>query len=133
MTERTPKAVHLKLRDEPTSAATLRAAVDELAVKRSLPSDARFDLKVAATEALANALKRAARRDRAVDVAVAERDGAIEIEVQDRGSFRLEHGLDGERGRGIPLMVALVDEVEFASTGDGTRVRIRKRLTPETA
>ena len=29
---------------------------------------------------------------------------------------------------GLPLMLALVDEVEFASAGHGTRVRMRKHL-----
>ena len=119
---------HLTFRDEPGSAANLRAVLDEIAESKEVPDDARFDLKVAATEALANALKRAAENDRPVDVALAESDDTIEIEVKDRGEFRLDYAADSERGRGLPLMVALVDEVEFASTGDGTRVRIRKRF-----
>jgi hypothetical protein len=28
-------------------------------------------------------------------------------------------------------MLALVDEIEFAQTGDGTRVRMRKRISRE--
>jgi anti-sigma regulatory factor (Ser/Thr protein kinase) len=39
----------------------------------------------------------------------------------------MSNGFDASRGRGLPLMVALADEVEFASLPDGTRVRIRKR------
>jgi anti-sigma regulatory factor (Ser/Thr protein kinase) len=33
-------------------------------------------------------------------------------------------------GRGIPIMIALVDEIEFARTRAGTRVRMRKRVHP---
>jgi anti-sigma regulatory factor (Ser/Thr protein kinase) len=126
----TNPAQHLTLTDEPSAAGELRAAVDRIAAARGVPDGTRFDLKVAATEALANALKRTSSEGRPVDVRVQHDGEAIEVEVHDRGSFRLDHGTgsDSERGRGIPLMVALVDEVEFAASRDGTRVRIRKRL-----
>jgi anti-sigma regulatory factor (Ser/Thr protein kinase) len=39
----------------------------------------------------------------------------------------LDRGLDAEGGRGIPIILALVDELEFAQTGRGTRVRMSKR------
>lgn len=120
-------ARHLTLRDEPASAAALRAAVDELAPP-AFPSDARFALKVAATEALANALKRTGEEEQAVEVAVLDTGKGMEVEVLDSGTFRLDFGAGEERGRGLPLMVALADEVEFASTDAGTRVRIRKHL-----
>jgi anti-sigma regulatory factor (Ser/Thr protein kinase) len=126
-------ARHLTLHDEPASAATLRAAVDEMAAGDEIDESARFDLKVAATEALANALKRARSDGHAVDVALERKGDVLEIEVRDAGEFRLDYGADSERGRGLPLMVALVDEVEFASTDDGTRVRMRKRLEGEAA
>jgi anti-sigma regulatory factor (Ser/Thr protein kinase) len=125
-------ARYLKLHDEPSSSAQLREAVDEVAT-RALPDEARFELKVAATEALANALKRASPERRPVDVALLARGDAIEIEVRGRGEFRLDYGADSDRGRGLPLMVALVDEVEFVSTEEGTRVRIRKRVTRKAA
>jgi anti-sigma regulatory factor (Ser/Thr protein kinase) len=55
--------------------------------------------------------------------------------VRDQGGFgphlRAGHILDAEAGRGIPLMLALVDEVEFRATGEGTRVRMRKHLPPD--
>jgi anti-sigma regulatory factor (Ser/Thr protein kinase) len=130
MAETNP-ALHLTLSDEPTSAVELRAAVDRVAAASDAPDGTSFDVKVAATEALANALKRSAGDGRGVDVRVEGHRDAIEVEVHDRGRFRLDHGTgsDVERGRGIPLMVALVDEVEFASSGEGTRVRIRKRVS----
>jgi anti-sigma regulatory factor (Ser/Thr protein kinase) len=51
--------------------------------------------------------------------------------VADRGRFVQPawRRAFSEGGRGIPLMLALVDELEFAQTGDGTRVRMRKRIS----
>jgi anti-sigma regulatory factor (Ser/Thr protein kinase) len=50
--------------------------------------------------------------------------------VTDRGGVDPARGVEEEGGRGIPLMLALVDEVEFYSGAAGTRVRMRKRITP---
>jgi len=126
----TTSAEQLTLHDGPASTAELRAALDRLADAGRLSAEARFDLKVAATEALANALKRSASGGCPVDVRIERREDAVEVEVKDRGSFRIDAARDPERGRGIPLMVALVDELEFASSGEGTRVRMRKRIAP---
>ena len=123
--------MRLTLRDDPFAAAKIRVAVERLAAEHGLTAEATFELKVAATEAVANALRHGARDGREVDVMLRRRDGSIEVEVRDPGSFERSDGLDPERGRGLPLMVALADEVEFASTGDGTRVRLRKRIARE--
>lgn len=123
-------AVHLSLREDPPPTRELRAALDELGARYGLSDGELFELKVAATEALTNALK-GSTRGQPVDVAVEPVEGGIVVEVQNRGTFELadasEVALESEGGRGIPLMLALVDDVEFASTGDGTRVRMRKR------
>ena len=96
-----------------------------------LGSEGRFDLKLAATEALTNAVKQA-EADHLVHVTLEGHEGVIDVHVADKGSFArpAARGALAEGGRGIPLMLALVDEVEFARTGDGTRVRMRKRFRP---
>jgi serine/threonine-protein kinase RsbW len=109
----------------------LRAAVDRVAKECGLRADERFDLKLAATEAVTNALK-GTPESHTVDVMLAADEDAVDIEVVDRSVFSpvgaaLSRELEAESGRGIPLMLALVDEVEFARTGAGTRVRLRKR------
>ena len=130
MPQTTP-SVHLTLYDDSIPTKTLRHAIDELGVRYGLSPEELFDLKLAATEALTNALKGTAGRH-PVDVAVAESDGAVEVAVQSQGVFELGEparaGSESEGGRGIPLMFALVDEIEFASTEEGTLVRLRKRL-----
>ncbi len=65
-----------------------------------------------------------------MDVTLEGYDGIIDVQVADRGPFAASPATGGlaESGRGIPIMLALVDEVEFAQTGDGTHVRMRKRF-----
>lgn len=89
----------------------------------------RFDLKLAATEALTNAVKQAGD-GHVVEVVLEGHDGVVDVQVADRGRFVPPSRRSGfsEGGRGIPLMLALADEIEFAQTGAGTRVRIRKRI-----
>jgi anti-sigma regulatory factor (Ser/Thr protein kinase) len=94
-----------------------------------LAADATFDLKLAATAALTNALKDAPD-GHAVDVAIVGDDRVVDIEVtyrrRLRPALRDQSALEAECGRGIPLMLALVDEVEFVSETGGTRVRLRR-------
>ena len=120
--------MELILHDEPTATRRLRASIDEIADEYPLPGNERFELKLAATEALTNALKSSGGDP--VRVRIVPRPEEIEVEVADRGSFvGADAGSAREGGRGIPLMLALVDEVHFSTTGTGTRVRVRKRVT----
>ena len=119
--------MELILRDEPSATGRLRATIDEVADEYGLPADERFELKLAATEALTNAFKSGSEDP--VRIRIVPRPGEIEIEVVDHGVFDPGRGADWEGGRGIPLMLALVDEVQFAATPSGTRVRVRKRFT----
>jgi serine/threonine-protein kinase RsbW len=119
--------MELILRDEPSATGRLRATIDEVADEYGLPGDERFDLKLAATEALTNAFKSGSEGP--VRIRIVPRPGEIEVEVVDHGVFNPARGADREGGRGIPLMLALVDEVQFAATPSGTRVRVRKRVT----
>ena len=123
--------VHMILTDEASSVARVRRVVDRVAKAHGLSPEASFDLKLAASEAVANALRHGSEGELAVGVALDRLDDAIEVEVQDHGNFNPEPVDDPERGRGIPLMLALADEVEFTSTEAGTRVRIRKRIDPD--
>jgi anti-sigma regulatory factor (Ser/Thr protein kinase) len=97
------------------------------------------DLRLAVSEASANAIEAYARQGRAgapITLGLVARPGSIEVEIHDEaGGFdpdglvphppveapeRLHH----ERGLGVPLMRTLADEVEFRSEGGGTTVRL---------
>jgi serine/threonine-protein kinase RsbW len=123
--------VDLKLDGRPTATRELRAAVERVAERCGLDPSERFDLKLAATEAVTNALKGSPESHK-VEVTVAGHEDTVDVEVVDQGVFSrvraaLHRGLDSESGRGIPIILALVDEVEFAQTSRGTRVRMSKR------
>ncbi len=117
--------MRIVVRDEPGSIAGVRSAIEAVASTSGIPRDAVFELKVAANEAVANAL--AHGRGGTAAVTLAPRGDGVEVEVVGEGPFRSSGGVDPSHGRGLPLIVALADEVEFASEGDRTRVRIRKR------
>ena len=123
--------IRLELCNTPDATFTLRRALDRVAADCQLPDDARFELTLAATEAVTNALK-GAPQEHAVEVALACTEVGVDVEVVDRGRFepriREESPVDAESGRGIPLMLALVDEIEFASADGRTRVRMRKHV-----
>ncbi len=123
--------IRLELCNKPDATFTLRRALDRVAADCQLPDDARFELTLAATEAVTNALK-GAPQGHAVEVALACTEVGVNVEIVDRGRFepriREESPVDAESGRGIPLMLALVDEIEFASADGGTRVRMRKHV-----
>lgn len=120
------RPTELILHNHPSATRKLRTTLDGIADAYDVPSDELFELKFAATEALTNALKSASEDP--IHVRILPSEETIEIEVRDSGGFHARRGLDSEGGRGIPLMLALVDEVEFSSGAAGTRVRMRKRL-----
>jgi anti-sigma regulatory factor (Ser/Thr protein kinase) len=117
----------LILRNDPSATRRLRATLDEIADEYGLPEDERFELKMVATEALTNALK--GNPEEPVRIRIQPTPEAIDVEVADRGAFDPTRRIDSEGGRGIPLMLALADEVHFSSSASGTRVRVRKRVT----
>jgi anti-sigma regulatory factor (Ser/Thr protein kinase) len=91
-----------------------------------------YDITVACQEACANAVEHAyAPGDEAFEVDATVVDGAVEISVQDRGQWRRARGT--HRGRGMPMMEALMDSVHVQHTADGTTVVLRRRLGREAA
>jgi len=123
--------LHLRLTSGPAATAEVREAVEVVCERYGLGDEACFDLKVAATEALTNALK-GTPEERPVEVTLSGDERAVEVEVVDRGIFSpgdaaLARGPGAESGRGIALMIALVDHAAFEQTPVGTRVRLRKQ------
>ncbi len=87
------------------------------------------DIVLATHEAMANAVEHAYRdgpNGRApVSLSIRrEPGGALGIEVRDRGRWRVA-GSDPTRGRGLPLISALMDDVALDRGTEGTVVRMR--------
>jgi serine/threonine-protein kinase RsbW len=103
-----------------------------------LPDERIDDLKIAVSEACTNAIEAhgAIEAHERVLVRCCVHHDRLEVQVEDRGrgfdpSTLTDHPpvtdpdrLRFERGLGIPLIRALVDEVEFSSSDGGTAVRI---------
>ena len=58
-------------------------------------------------------------------------DGRVSLTVSDRGRWRPSRGEN--RGRGLPMMRALMDTVDVRQSADGTDVVLAKRLGTATA
>jgi anti-sigma regulatory factor (Ser/Thr protein kinase)/putative methionine-R-sulfoxide reductase with GAF domain len=94
---------------------------------RGAHEDEIFDITVACQEACTNAIEHAYAPGPAGFELDASSDGAlVRLTVRDRGRWRPARG--EHRGRGVPLMRELMDEVEIHDTGDGTEVRMQRAL-----
>jgi serine/threonine-protein kinase RsbW len=126
--------------------ALARLVVSAMAATDSELADERVDdLKIAVSEACTNAIE---AHD---SVATPERvrlrcwsdDRGLEVSIEDRGPGFDPSGLPDhppvtdpdrlkfERGLGIPLIRALVDEVDITSSGDGTAVHLVMLHAPD--
>ena len=108
----------------------LHSSMDRLGVE----TDCLGDIELAVTEACTNVLLHSAG-EAEYEVSVEVNDNMCEIRVTDAGQgFDHERIIEGapesaESGRGIQLMKALVDKVQFvARPEDGTIVHLEKKL-----
>ena len=87
-----------------------------------------YDIVVACGEACANAIEHAYRPGRhSFEVHAVEQDGRVRVEVRDRGRWREARGVN--RGRGLPMMRALMHSVVVEDAEDGTRVVLERDLS----
>jgi anti-sigma regulatory factor (Ser/Thr protein kinase) len=124
--------VNRSFRAHPSALAQVREFVREQSTVDGLESDVCDDLLLAVSEAAVNSVihTNSAR----VSISWRTQDGSVEVVVQDEGVFDRKvpiPELDGTAGRGIPIMLALVDEMtirEGTPAKPGTVVRFVKYL-----
>ena len=133
------RVIELQIPPRSDHLALVRLVVQSsAAIDRRVPESRIDDLRLAVSEACANALD--AQEDTGsaapvrisieldedlVAVTVTDHAGGFDVDGLDpipsvTDPLRLRH----ERGLGIPLMRSLVDEVTFTRTADGTAVRL---------
>lgn len=109
-----------------------RRFVEKLAAECGYNKSDIFDLKVSVGEACANAIEHGSPggKRNTIKVNFEYKDNCAVIEVSDEGVFKPRFpALDTQlnyRGRGIPFMLALMDEVEIKESERGTTVRLVK-------
>jgi anti-sigma regulatory factor (Ser/Thr protein kinase) len=97
-----------------------------------LDEDACYEVKLALSEAVTNAIQHGSRSpDAPIRICAMGEPGALVLEVIDTGRFVprvTRRGEMPESGRGLEFMRLMMDEVDLQPGSDGTRLRLVKRL-----
>jgi anti-sigma regulatory factor (Ser/Thr protein kinase) len=123
----------VRLLATPASVGAARDAAEEAAAACGFDAGDSYDLKLAASEAVANAIEHGRPcKDGCIGMRVhEERAGYLTLCVCDCGSW-IARPVDPahvpDRGRGIAVISVLMDHVELLPNGGGTVIRMRKRL-----
>jgi serine phosphatase RsbU (regulator of sigma subunit)/anti-sigma regulatory factor (Ser/Thr protein kinase) len=124
-----PLADHMVTRwpAEAGSLASIRYLLRRWLRRTGAGHDETYDMLVACQEACANAVEHAYAPGRAgVELELLHAEGKIRFTIRDQGRWRPPRGEN--RGRGLPLMRALMDGVEIRETGAGTEVELVRTL-----
>lgn len=117
----------------PAGVPQARAIVRDVADELRLDGKIKWELMLATSEAFSNAVEHGSPCDpRGILVQVETRDGRVGVEVRDYGGgYRERRGSrkePGLGGRGMPIIAALMDQLEVVPDAGATRVRFAKRL-----
>ena len=120
----------LDLPAEPEALSSVRQSLERWLSEAGTSRRDAHAIKVACGEACANAIEHAYRPgDAAFRIEASREDSDVLITVRDFGGWREPRGTD--RGRGLPLMEALMDSVQVDPSSDGTIVQLRRRLAED--
>jgi len=118
----------MRVQAETSRLAEIRRFVEDAAGDAALDSERIFDCKVAVSEACANAVEHAGSQSVPLEVSARLHARRLTFVVTDSGPFGTlcpSREDTRNRGLGMPLMVALMDEVNFArAPGGGTTVSL---------
>jgi PAS domain S-box-containing protein len=127
--ERLEDHVHLEVIGAPDALSSSRALLRRWLRETTQDGGVVADVTMAVNEAVQNAIEHAHGLARTkIDVELDRRDGEIMVAVRDRGRWLSEGRDSAERGRGLDLMRALMDEVEIDQRPSGSVVVLRHRL-----
>jgi anti-sigma regulatory factor (Ser/Thr protein kinase) len=106
----------------------------DLASELRLDGATTWELVLATSEAFANAVEHGHACDpRGIFLRVETRDGTVGVEVADCGGcFQEKRSARrrNERGRGLGIIAAVMDQLEVVPDAGATRVRFSKQLSP---
>jgi anti-sigma regulatory factor (Ser/Thr protein kinase) len=109
-----------------------RDFAERAAIEFGLPTHACYQVKLALSEAVTNAIQHGSSSpEDPVHIVVSEEPGAVVFEVVDTGRFVprvTRRGDMPESGRGLEFMRLMMDQVDLDPGEHGTRLRLVKRL-----
>lgn len=126
----------LRIPSDPSKLPQVRRFIERFMRQCLFDPDSIGEVKVAVGEACANAMEHGSPEGKKNKISVVCQcaDGSFMVEVVDEGRFkrtlRPENGRHGPRGRGIFLMLALMDKVVIDEGEDGTTVRLYRKHPP---
>ena len=117
----------------PASATEARALVRDAASELRLDDPTTWELMLATTEAIANAVEHGEPCDRrGIFLRMEVIDGSFEVEVRDCGGCYPADSRsskpDEQGGRGMSIIAAILDRLEIVPSTGLTRVRFEKRV-----
>jgi anti-sigma regulatory factor (Ser/Thr protein kinase) len=112
----------------PSAAPFVRRGLERYLAEHDVSDDHRFAIITAVGEAVANAIEHAyADTPGTVHLNVRFDESLVRVQIEDSGRWRT--GTKEEsRGRGIPLMRALMDRVEIQTDSVSTQVRMQMQM-----
>ena len=124
-----PGPLSVSVPAEPSALVGLRADVRGWLTAQAIPEDVHADVVLACDEACANAIEHAYRTttSRPIRVELRREDDRVVIQVEDAGTWR-DDLVEGDRGRGISIMRAVMDDVDIRTDRRGTVVTLRRRV-----
>jgi serine phosphatase RsbU (regulator of sigma subunit)/anti-sigma regulatory factor (Ser/Thr protein kinase) len=123
-----PQRMDIEMPSDPAAMAGLRRRLRTWLELRGLLEDERDDAILAISEACNNAIEHAYGQDPGlIHLLLEHRKGTLAIRIQDRGGWQ-PTSPSFERGRGIPLMRAVMDMTTIEHDGGGTCVTLSRLL-----
>jgi anti-sigma regulatory factor (Ser/Thr protein kinase) len=121
------EAIRFTLPAEPDSLPGLRRRLARFLDAAGADELEAYEITLTVCEAAGNAIEHAyGPGDATFDVEASLERGELVATVRDHGHWRERR--DEHRGRGLAIIEGLMDIVEVSAQGDGTEVRMRRRL-----
>jgi anti-sigma regulatory factor (Ser/Thr protein kinase)/putative methionine-R-sulfoxide reductase with GAF domain len=120
-------ALRLRFPADPHAMAAVRQALRRWLAAHDVGTADVAAITLACGEACANAIEHAYGPGPAtIELEASSEAGAVTVTVRDAGQWRASRGTN--RGRGLSIMRASMEEVQIRSSDDGTEVVMRRRL-----
>ena len=117
---------------KPERLAEAREWAERAAAEAGLDQADCYQVKLAISEAVANAIQHGSQSaGDTIQISAFESGGSLIFEVRDNGTFSApmtRATTEDESGRGLELVTLMMDEVHMTSTGEGSLLRFSKRL-----